>query len=52
MLKCRCIDAADSKSDAMETVILRHNFFVEKCGWGLDLDDGATNYDIYNNICV
>ncbi|MDT8390718.1 MAG: right-handed parallel beta-helix repeat-containing protein [Lentisphaeria bacterium] len=52
MLKSRCIDAAHSTSDAMETVILRHNFFVEKHGWGLDLDDGATNYDIYNNICV
>lgn len=52
MLKNRCIDAGDSRSDAMETVILRHNFFVETQGWGLDLDDGATNYDIYNNICV
>ena len=52
MLKSRCIDAGHSRSDAMETVILRHNFFVEKQGWGLDLDDGATNYDIYNNICV
>lgn len=52
MLKTRCIDTADAKSDAMETVVLRHNFFVEKAGWGLDLDDGATNYEIYNNICV
>ena len=52
MLKNRCIDTADAKSDAMEPVILRHNFFVEKAGWGLDLDDGATNYEIYNNICV
>lgn len=52
MLRTRCIDAAHSKSDAMETVIMRHNFFVEKAGWGLDLDDGATNYEIYNNICV
>jgi len=52
MLKNRCIDAGDSKSDAMETTVLRHNFFVESRGWGLDLDDGATNYEIYNNICV
>jgi hypothetical protein len=52
MLKTRCIDTADAKSDAMETVVLRHNFFVEKAGWGLDLDDGATNYEIYNNLCV
>jgi hypothetical protein len=38
--------------DAMEPVIVRHNFFEEKAGWGLDLDDGASNYDIYNNLCV
>ncbi len=25
---------------------------MEKSGWGLDLDDGATNYEIYNNISV
>ncbi len=38
--------------DAMETVVVRHNFFEEETGWGLDLDDGASNYDIYNNLCV
>ena len=38
--------------DAMEPVILRHNFFRETSGWGLDLDDGASNYEIYNNLCV
>ena len=38
--------------DAMESVIVRNNFFNEKSGWGLDLDDGATNYEIYNNISV
>jgi hypothetical protein len=52
MLKTRCIDMGNPKSDAMETVIMRHNFFVESRGWGLDLDDGASNYDIYNNVCV
>ena len=36
----------------METVIIRHNFFEEESGWGLDLDDGASNYEIYNNLCV
>jgi hypothetical protein len=36
----------------MEPVVVRHNFFVEDRGWGLDLDDGASNYEIYNNICV
>lgn len=52
MRKQDCICHGNAKSDAMETVVLRHNFFVEKAGWGLDLDDGAANYDIYNNVCV
>ena len=38
--------------DAMEPVIVRQNFFEEDSGWGLDLDDGASNYEIYNNLCV
>lgn len=52
MLKENCIINGDPISAAMEPVILRHNFFVESRGWGLDLDDGASNYDIYNNVCV
>lgn len=31
---------------------MRYNFFEESSGWGLDLDDGASNYEIYNNLCV
>jgi len=50
--KERSIDAWDVLVDAMEVVIIRNNFFNEKSGWGLDLDDGASNYDIYNNISV
>ncbi len=46
------LDAWDVLVDAMEQVIVRHNFFNEKSGWGLDLDDGASNYEIYNNISV
>jgi hypothetical protein len=38
--------------DAMEPVILRYNVFREHSGWGLDLDDGASNYEIYNNLCL
>ena len=48
----RSHDAGLVKIDAMEPVILRHNFFRETSGWGLDLDDGASNYEIYNNLCV
>lgn len=48
----RSHDAYEMLVDAMEPVIIRHNFFEEKAGWGLDLDDGASNYEIYNNLCV
>jgi len=48
----RSLDVWEALVDAMEPVIVRNNFFEEKSGWGLDLDDGATNYEIYNNISV
>ena len=47
-----CHQAGDIFVDQMETTVIRHNFFEEKSGWGLDLDDGASNYHIYNNLCV
>ena len=46
----RSLEAGDVKIDAMEPVILRNNFFEDQSGWGLDMDDGASNYEIYNNI--
>jgi hypothetical protein len=48
----RSHDAGLVKIDAMEPVVIRYNFFEETAGWGLDLDDGASNYEIYNNLCV
>ena len=48
----RSLDVWEALVDAMEPVIVRNNFFNEKSGWGLDLDDGASNYEIYNNISV
>jgi len=48
----RSLDVWEAVVDAMEPVIVRNNFFDEKSGWGLDLDDGASNYEIYNNISV
>jgi hypothetical protein len=48
----RNIDAWDVLVDAMEPVVVRNNLFDEKSGWGLDLDDGASNYKIYNNISI
>ncbi len=48
----RSHDAFEMLIDAMEPVIIRHNFFEEHSGWGLDLDDGASHYEVYNNLCV
>ena len=48
----RSHDLEGALIDAMEPVIIRNNFFKEDSGWGLDLDDGASNYEIYNNLCV
>jgi hypothetical protein len=39
-------------ADAMETVIIRNNRFRCDRGWDIDLDDGSTNYHIYNNLCL
>jgi len=50
--KDRSHDAGNVLVDAMEPVIIRNNFFEETSGWGIDLDDGASNYEIYNNLCV
>lgn len=47
-----CHQAGNVLIDQMEPVTVRHNFFKEQSGWGLDLDDGASNYDIYDNVCV
>lgn len=38
--------------DAIETTILRNNRFRCDHGWDIDLDDGSSNYDIYNNLCL
>jgi len=51
--------AGPVKEDAMEPVIIRNNFIEERPEsiegvhgpvFGIDLDDGASNYEIYNNI--
>ena len=38
--------------DAQETTILRNNRFRCDHGWDIDLDDGSSNYHIYNNVCL
>jgi hypothetical protein len=39
-------------ADAIATVIIRNNRFRCDRGWDIDLDDGSSNYHIYNNLCL
>ncbi len=38
--------------DALYTTIVRNNRFRCDHGWDIDLDDGSSNYHIYNNLCL
>ncbi len=38
--------------DARKQNIIRNNRFRCDHGWDIDLDDGSTNYYIYNNLCL
>ena len=38
--------------DVTEPIILRNNRFRCDHGWDIDLDDGSSNYIIYNNLCL
>jgi len=38
--------------DAIKTNIIRNNRFKCDHGWDIDLDDGSSNYEIYNNLCL
>ncbi|MEO9892245.1 right-handed parallel beta-helix repeat-containing protein [Aurantibacter sp.] len=38
--------------DAVHTTIIRNNRFKCEHGWDIDLDDGSSNYKIYNNVCL
>ncbi|MFM9908944.1 MAG: PDZ domain-containing protein [Chitinophagaceae bacterium] len=38
--------------DAQATTVIRNNRFRCDHGWDIDLDDGSSNYHIYNNICL
>lgn len=39
-------------ADAISTIIIRNNRFRCDRGWDIDLDDGSSNYHIYNNLCL
>lgn len=38
--------------DAVETTKIHDNRFRCDHGWDIDLDDGSSNYEIYNNLCL
>ncbi len=38
--------------DALYTTVIRNNRFQCAHGWDIDLDDGSSNYHIYNNLCL
>ncbi|MCD6304123.1 MAG: PDZ domain-containing protein [Planctomycetes bacterium] len=40
------------KWDCQKTVIIRNNRWRCDHGWDIDLDDGSSNYDIYDNLCL
>lgn len=40
------------KWDAVHTTIIRNNRFRCDHGWDIDLDDGSSNYHIYNNLML
>jgi len=38
--------------DCMGKTIIRNSRFRCDRGWDIDLDDGSSNYEIYNNLCL
>ena len=40
------------KEDAKHTTFVDNNFFEDYKGWGIDLDDGSSNYVVKNNLCI
>lgn len=38
--------------DAIHTTIIRNNRMRCDHGWDIDLDDGSSNYQLYNNLCL
>ncbi|MBO4770158.1 MAG: right-handed parallel beta-helix repeat-containing protein, partial [Clostridia bacterium] len=38
--------------DAVETTVIRHNRVTASHAFGIDIDDGASNYVICDNLCV
>jgi hypothetical protein len=43
--------AGDVLAYAARTTVIRHNRFRDYSGWGIDLDDGTSNFHVYRNLC-
>ena len=41
-----------AKLDSISKSIIRNSRFRCDRGWDIDLDDGSSNYEIYNNLCL
>ena len=39
-------------ADVVASITIRNNRFRCDRGWDIDLDDGSSNYHIYNNLCL
>ncbi|AWO02213.1 peptide-binding protein [Chitinophaga alhagiae] len=54
----RVMDSATARNpelallDAVQPTVIYNNRFRCDHGWDIDLDDGSSNYRIYNNICL
>ena len=46
------IDSSLALLDVVEPIVLRNNRMRCDHGWDIDLDDGSSNYCIYNNLCL
>jgi hypothetical protein len=44
--------AGDVLAYAARTTVIRHNRFRDRSGWGIDLDDGSSNYHVHGNLCI
>ena len=38
--------------DCIDKTVIRNSRFRCDRGWDIDLDDGSSNYEIYNNLCL
>jgi len=45
-------EAGDVKRDARFPTIIRYNRFRDQDNYGIVMDDGASNFHVYNNLCL